>query len=288
MATQQLTSPDVDAIFQSDWDLANQRYRAGVDAGYSAEDADNLFLNPVRTKWDILQKVPQQLQSKAATELGNAQLSYIQNVNAGYSPNDANNRVLAPVEQKWEAAGTLREPARPDPLLDEKVGALQEVSAGYNPLSVINGHPRSIFSDPEYVTKFESAAERGQKARASAAAKAQEISDKTSAAVAKKEAAEDDPQTIIKNLNNIVNFAASPEFNVLPPESKQRVADNRATLEKKLATSTAANDLPSTLGGSGTFKTKYRTPEEVRQAYNSKELSKDEATKILQGQFGMQ
>jgi hypothetical protein len=281
---QQLTAPDVDAGFQNDWNLANQRYLAGVDSGYSPEEADTLFLSPVRTKWDILKNVPSALQSKAANELGNAQVSYIQNVNAGYSPQDASNRVLAPIEEKWQASSGLRERALPDPLLEEKVGALQEASTGYDPMQILQSHPRSIFADPEFTTRFEAAAQRGQKSREQEQARAD--------AATKKAALADDPDTIIKQVNELNNITSGPRFQALPPDSQQDIAGEQTRAEAKLAQAIRSKstdglpDSPST--GPEKFATKYRSADEVKDAYRSKELSKDEATKILQGQFGMQ
>ena len=284
-ATAQATDPSVDQAFQSDWDTAQQRYRAGVNAGYSEEDADQLYLAPVRNKWDILKDVPPAMQSKAAQELNDAQVSFIKNVYAGYKPEDANNLVLAPVEQKWQAAADIHEPARPDPLIADKVGALQEAGAGYDPIQVLNDHPRAIFSDPEYVKQFEAAALRGQKEKVAATTKAGEVAAK-----------QNDPVQLFKEISTLGKLGDSSMTNApaaVQDSLKQAIGklESQVTgLQPRVSFNLPADDgLPSKpTGAPEKFATKFRTPQEVKDAYHSKELNQDEATKILRDQFGMQ
>ncbi len=40
--------------YQAEWQAAQQRYIAGVNAGYSDADASQMYLDPVKQKWDIL------------------------------------------------------------------------------------------------------------------------------------------------------------------------------------------------------------------------------------------
>lgn len=44
--------------FEQDWNLAQQRYRAGVNSGLSDEDAQSLYVNPIRAKWQIVASSP--------------------------------------------------------------------------------------------------------------------------------------------------------------------------------------------------------------------------------------
>jgi hypothetical protein len=48
---------------QSDWQKAQEQYAQGVKAGYKPEDADAIYLGPVRSKWNVIEQSPELIQS---------------------------------------------------------------------------------------------------------------------------------------------------------------------------------------------------------------------------------
>ena len=284
--TAQPTDAAVNSGFDQDWTNAQQHYAAAITAGYSADDADALYLNPVKQKYDILKGVSPAMQKKAAGELDQAQANLFRNFNAGYTLDDAQKMTLNPVVDKWQAAASIKEPAKPDPLLDEKMGALQEVAAGYDPQQVLQGHPRQIFADPSFVEKFETTADRGTRDRRSREAKTA-----TTAAKATAEKSFNDNATEYSKLTSLFQ---SPRFAAAPPPVQEAVKSRIGQLEGNLTSSPLIKP-PDDIGmGAPTspagakYLTKFRTAADVKAAFRSKELNQDEATKILQDQFGYQ
>lgn len=268
--------------FMAEWNQAQQRYRAGVAAGYSPNDAENLYLTPVENKWDILKKVPAPLRPQASTELDAAQVLFLKGVNAGYKPADSEKLYLNPAEQKWVASSSVRTPPVADPLLAHKEGALQELAAGYDPMQVMQGHPQQMFSDPKYVARFETAA--------AAATREKQRVQQEAATMASKV-----PLEAAKTLNELANIQHNKNFEMSPETAAavKGLADAAKTrLIGQPAPHTAEAGIPADIGStpsgaSPKYLTKFKSAEDVGAAYRSGELSRDEAKKILADQFGI-
>lgn len=231
--------PDQSAQFLAEWNQAQQRYQAGVAAGYTPDDASKLYLEPVENKYDILKKVPTSLQPQAAAELTAAQTSYVKGVQAGYTPGDAEKLYLNPAEQKWVASASVKTPPAADPLLAHKLGAVQEVLGGIDPQKVIQAHPQQMFTDPKFVARFESAAEQSQKTK--------QQTDAKSAAATTAAALKNSPINLLKDLNTLANIAASKNFPTNNQNDFQALKDQFGAVENKLTNS------PSEFGQSSRY-----------------------------------
>jgi hypothetical protein len=105
---------------KADFDLANERYWAGIKAGYTPEQADELYLQPMKLKWAALQAAsPRTTQSisgsfepadKAdAQEMDLALERFYKGTKAGYDPKDATAMYIMPSVNKVRAAGWARQ-----------------------------------------------------------------------------------------------------------------------------------------------------------------------------------
>jgi len=160
---------DESAQYQAEWDQAQQRYQAGVNAGYSDADAEQMYIAPVREKWNVLKSVPDSMKQIASRQLDDAHISFLQGIQAGYKPEDSAKLYLIPKLEKWQGASAFAK--ENDPLVADKIGALGEVQDGANPQSVIQSHPAKIFADPKFEARFETAAHEAERERLKAAKK---------------------------------------------------------------------------------------------------------------------
>jgi hypothetical protein len=164
---QQPTAPSSpEQQFQNEWDMAQQRYRAGINSGYNEDDADKLYLSPVRDKWEVLKDVPDAMKPGAAKELDAAQAAYLKGVNSGYKPADAGKIFLKPAEEKWIAAASLPEkkkltiqqqfaasPEHQYEAQQDEQSALSDIAGGKPVRKVIESYPL-LLSMPGYSTRW--------------------------------------------------------------------------------------------------------------------------------------
>lgn len=179
--------------FLADWNAAQSRYRAGVQAGYSDADAADLYLAPVKNKWDILKTVPETMQKTAGAELDAANKAYVAGVSAGYKPEDAANLFLKPQEQKWVAAAdipdkkklTIQQQAAANPVKQyeaqqDEQSALEKIAAGRPVKKTIEEYPL-LLSMPGFSTRWNArynAALNHDQAQAAAALKEKTAAEK--------------------------------------------------------------------------------------------------------------
>jgi hypothetical protein len=214
------TTPDPDKQFNADWDTAQQRYRAAVNSGYSEADAAQLYLNPVKDKWDILKDVPETMKRQAAAEMDQAQQAFVVGAQSGYKANDSENIYLKPTLAKWQAASKL-----PDSSSDSEEGlarqflanpAMQkEQSDAYsaianreNKQSVVEAHP-TLLVTPGYKTNWRAIYNMGLREN-DAASKEKQIAD------AKEAAAEDPEKVIFGTMDKAKKFSLT-----VPPQIQQ-------------------------------------------------------------------
>lgn len=288
-ATAQPSDPSVESGFDQDWTAAQQRYASAITAGYDADDAKELYLDPVKQKYQILANVPPQQQKQAANELDQSRVNLFRNFESGYTLDDSKKMTTEPTQDKWEAAASIRQPAKPDPLIDEKVGALSEVAAGYDPQQVLQGHPRQIFADPEFVQKFETTADRGQRDRRARESKA--------ANVAARATAEKSFDSNVGELSHLTSLMQSPRFQIAAPDVQTMVSNRLSQVEGNIRSNPLMqpkDDSTPDLGNApaqpadAKYLTKFKTAADVKAAFHTGELKRDEAKKILQDQFGFQ
>lgn len=140
--------------YLNEWQQAQDRYRAGVNGGYSDADADALYLAPVRDKWSVLKSVPESLRTQASTELNDAHLSFLKGVQSGYKPQEAADLYLKPQLEKWQGASSFPDPKLPkttkevrdwyaqNPAMqDEESEAQAQIEDGVPVSEAIAGHP---------------------------------------------------------------------------------------------------------------------------------------------------
>lgn len=295
--------PDQSQQFNSEWDQAQARYRAGVNAGYDPADADQMYLAPVRDKWDILKDVPATMRPQASKELDDAHLGFLKGIQSGYKAADAENIYLKPAQQKWVASSEipqkkqmteaeLRAYYEQSPALKaEESDALQQIASGVPEKQAIEGHP-ALLTTPGYNTRWS--------ARYLESAKAENTASKTAEKAAT-------PEVVIPKLMSLYRAGSSPLATNLPPavvsSMKQEIgnlqnqltkAPARVTFPPPPSTGTAAEPAPDQslpsgpATGTSKYKTKFTTAAAVGEAYRSKELTRDEAKRILQDQFGIQ
>lgn len=218
--------------YLSEWNQAQERYRAGVNGGYTDRDAEDMYLAPVRAKWDILKSVPTSMRDKASTELDDAHLAFLKGIQSGYKTEDAAKLYLTPELEKWAGASAFKHDEG-DPLIEHKIGALQEVQDGAPVQSVILNHPQQIFGDSKFQTRFMDTAHRAETERL------KEV--KSAATAAEKEAAkmENDfsPEALAKKF-----FSLKGKSDKLPDDSplKSYFNDRVGELENSLTNAPTA------------------------------------------------
>lgn len=238
-------APSEQQQFLADWNAAQQRYRAGVNAGYSDADAADLYLAPVKNKWDILKSVPETMQKTAGAELDAANKAYVAGVNAGYKPEDAQNLFLKPQEQKWVAAAdvpdkkklTLTQQMGANPVKQyeaqqDEQSALNKIAAGRPVKKVIEEYPL-LMSMPGFSTRWN--------ARYNAAL----AHDQTQAAAALKEKAAADkaeeksqlPAALLGQASKLFKLTAPGQ---LPTELSGALNENLAKVSSQLTNRPAA------------------------------------------------
>ena len=291
MATE-LPTKDESGQFQQEWDLAQSRYRAGINAGYEAADADQMYLAPVRNKWEVLKTIPVDHQAAAAKELDDAHLSFLKGIQAGYKAPDAENLYLKPVEQKWAVAATIPEPAKADPTREFKQGAISMLLQGASPemaQDMIRENQHNIFSDKKFSADFQRAFEAGQKTR-------QKQAESKIALETKAAAEKSDPEKLTRELMQI---GRTQKANIFEPDSPagqlltSRVGqiENQITNAPPLLAPGRVSFQPSQPAPLGTGKQMsvegYQTPEDVGKAFREKKITRAEAKLILNGKFGI-
>lgn len=167
-------APTLESNFQDEWSQAQDDYSSAIRAGYSADDANRLYLEPVQQKWQIAASSPGILSDKKRFNQFNddfnaAHDQFVKNYQS-YSRDGGEWAAtqpgsIAPTLQKWSVESKLPVPPQVDPLLAEKEGALQEAREGFNPQDILHGHPQAIFGDPVFMQRFNTAAGEGYKAR---------------------------------------------------------------------------------------------------------------------------
>lgn len=126
--------------FQSEWEPAINHYQEAIKGGYSADDAAQLYLNPVQNKWTIeggLQKTEEK-QNKPLTQAQENQ--YFRN---------------SPVLQ------------------GEEVDARKQMESGMNPVDVLEAHP-TLLNTPPYAGRWREVYSRALFQRDASARKAGE------------------------------------------------------------------------------------------------------------------
>jgi hypothetical protein len=167
-------APTLESNFQSEWEQANNDYASAIKAGFTPEDSQRLYLEPVTQKWSIVASSPGLQQDKKRfntfnTEFNDAQDNYHKNFfsfsrdGGEWAANQPGS--IAPTLRKWAVESRLPIERQADPMLREKEGALQEAREGFDPQDIINGHPASIFADPAFLGRFNTATGEGYKSR---------------------------------------------------------------------------------------------------------------------------
>lgn len=183
--------------YMADWQTAQDHYRAGVNAGYSEQDAAQMYLDPVKDKWNILKTVPPALQPKASQELDAAHQSFLNGMQAGYKQDDSENIYLKPEQMKWSAVADLGK-NQGDPYVADKISALTDVSSGQDPLVVAKNYNPKIFSDPKFEARYQEYAhtyQQGQQKQAEVGFQQQKLAQQKQDAAAAKVTSPDALQT---------------------------------------------------------------------------------------------
>lgn len=167
MPIPEFTEMDEPSQYLAEWDKAQQRYQAGINAGYSDADAQQMYLAPVQAKWSVMEKIPDSMKPQAANELDAAHLSFLNGIQAGYKPQQSADLYLLPKLDKWRGVSQFAHES--DPLLREKDAALRELQDGIYSQEVINNHPQKIFADPRFEARFETYAHEAERERMNAA-----------------------------------------------------------------------------------------------------------------------
>ena len=219
--------------YSQEWDMANNRFRAAINSGFSEQDADQMYLAPTRNKFEVLKAVPDPMKAQAAKELDDAHISFLKGIQSGYHAADAGNMFMAPVLQKWASSGQVEVA---DPAENYKQGALDMVAQGLNPQDVINANEKNIFSDPKFVAKFRQVATQAQHLKQQHEFTASERKAKETAAEERRNA----PEALIRKMKWLADASKDPNMASAPPE----VLDAIKAEAKKLAAKLSANTGP--------------------------------------------
>jgi hypothetical protein len=226
--------------FIADWNAAQERYRASVNAGYDAGDAEQMYLTPVKDKWDILKSVNPSMRQQAASELDAAQLSFLKGMQSGYKSRDAQNLFLKPSQQKWQAASNVQVPE--DPMIERyKSGALTAIENGATIDSVMQAVPPPLLEDKKFVAELNSTAEKAFYKKQQANQREQKTGEK-----------QDSPDALLAEYSKLGNtlknstkwFAGTDK---LPDDVNQAIKDRMNQVASKLpaAIAKAGENQPS-------------------------------------------
>jgi hypothetical protein len=241
-------NPNLNSLFESDWQKAQDQYDAGVKAGYSTTDADNLYLQPVRSKWKIISESPQLLQDsdqlkKFHTQYDSAVENFHKNLNS-YSRDGGQwaseqPGSLLPVLQKWSIQAALPVERKSEYADNsDQLGALKELQNGFDPMAVLQNHNSSRWS-PEFMNKFQSEALRAGNITQRQDERSQAAAARTATATAKANS----PEGIAKQ-----RFILQSQMN----QAKEAGADGMVDFYGKqlAALDSAATNSPSITGDS--------------------------------------
>lgn len=290
--------------YQAEWQQAQDRYRAGVNAGYDATDADQMYLAPVREKWNILNTLPISARAKASEELDKAHIDFLQGIQSGYKPQDAANLYLIPKLEEWKGAANVPTEKLPktkaeveqwynsNPAMqDEASEAQQQISDGVPVRSAIEGHPM-LLKAPSFSQTwrpmYESAVQRDETSKAKVA------QDNTAdgltlkmfrLAQGRKNFLPEAPiqQFFNQRLGQLESQATNSP--TMTPADLPALVDNSSRYAPQMPDDLGTGPVPA--GAQPKYLTKFKTSQDVAAAYQGKELSREEAKKILLDQFGI-
>jgi hypothetical protein len=264
-------APDESHRYAAEWDAAQQRYRAGINAGYSEDDASALYLDPVKNKYQVLKDVPDQMKPAAAKELDEANVSYVQGVNSGYKPEDAQKIFLKPAQEKWVAAADTipkmkqateaatklffeKSPA----MKKEEQDALDQLESGQPVAQVKFGHPM-LLTAPGYGPRWSASFNQVGKTQGSDARE-----------IAKEAAAKEkvsSPDTMLTQASKLFKLEVPPDL--------------QAVKNSRLA------QLSSSLTNAPSMTPQFKTADDVKAAFKAGKLKREDAMQLLQDQFGL-
>lgn len=282
---QSALAPDLNSRFESDWSKAQKQYQAGVNAGFDESDADAIYLQPVRSKWKIIQASPQLVKDKDQldnfhNEYDRATENFQKNLNSYSRDNGqwAANREgsLNPLFDKWTLESAL--PASATPKNNANFGNFKAELAARNKSDYFG-----IKSDASALKLAEAEAKKNSP----------EALMNERIALQSKLDNDKLPPDILATLGAKAASLDAQRTNSVPevqPYQNDRWSYMPEAVDSEVVKS-AQNQLPDFTGkpvGESKYKTKYQDVNEVKSAFKSKELTRDEALKILKDQFGLE
>ena len=302
---------DVRQQFNDDWQQATDLYQKGVDGGYSESDADQIYLQPIRDKWKIIQSTPSLMQDKDAldkmhTEYGDALNGFYKNINSkdAYPVEEAFGRFVRPVQSKY--ASGIRLPKSP---------RVPATDAG-----LISRLPKQVINEVEQTQGIPQAnigtAEAPKYHPYSVKVTAQDANDLRNKVLFNIKSGMDSASASRKAIEDVFGTSPSLEPNIVTnapgtPEIKHKFWFDTPAVPPTLGTNyfkvksgqlegdesgdtgVVGEDLAnkpvkfqaSEAGGSSA---KFNNAAEVKAAYRAGQIDKKSAMQILQDQFGMQ
>lgn len=243
-------APDLSQDFDADWSKAQDNYKAAINGGFSAEDADRTYLAPIKAKYEIIRSSPSLLNNRAALNQFNSDydngVEQYQKLYNSYSRDGgdwAASQTIKPLLDKWTLKASLPTAALPtttaqvtkfyanNPAMQaQQQEALKQIQSGMSPVDVLTAHPTLLKYAP-YREQFEPIYRSAL------------IQDRRNqAAVSAKENPSDD--NIARSRSLLIN-AIKDDPDMLP-DVKKSYMDKIAALDEKLKSSVSPdNSAPS-------------------------------------------
>ena len=243
-------APDLSQDFDADWSKAQDNYKAAINGGFSAEDADRTYLAPIKAKYEIIRSSPSLLNNRAALNQFNSDFdSGVEAYHKAYNSYSrdggdwAASQTIKPLLDKWTLKASLPAAALPtttaqvtkfyanNPAMQaEQQEAQKQIQSGMSPVDVLTAHPTLLKYAP-YRQQFEpiyrSALVQDRRNQAAVSAK------------------ENPPVENIVRARSLLQKAITDDPN-MPPDVKKSYMDNIGALDEKLKSSVSPdNSAPS-------------------------------------------
>lgn len=243
-------APDLSQGFDSDWSKAQDNYKAAINGGFSAEDADRTYLAPIKAKYEIIRSSPSLLNNSAALNQFNSDydngVEQYQKLYNSYSRDGgdwAASQTIKPLLDKWTLKASLPTATVPtttaqvtkfyanNPAMQaEQQEAQKQIQSGMNPVDVLTTHPTLLKYAPyreQFQPIYRSALIQDRRNQAAVLAKENPSVEK------------------IVRVRSLLQKAITDDPN-MPPDVKKSYMENIGALDEKLKSSVPPdNSAPS-------------------------------------------
>ena len=319
MALQPIAPPNLAQDFESEWTQAQSLYNDAITKGADPQDAASLYLQPVTQKWKTIQSSPALLQNPQLRADFNTDFDKsLSNFHKAYNQYSEDNgqlaysKTLQPTLQKWDVESQMPQPPAMTPQME--ASALKAVSQGESPLDVVAQNPQ-ILIDPNSRTMWSglirTVLNRNDKGNGPENPLDKDKFEEANAQYKKDMAAGESDDVLRQDQVNVLQAygafnkpqppAAGPggqppvSVPLGQPQLQPQAPLGASTPHPWYVTAQQPGYTPSTMQpgssytvGKTSVSVPYKTPDDVKAAYDAGRIDRATAKQLLQQQFGNQ